>query len=306
MEEIKTKTWCVTINETEDCPLPSPRELRIFFEDICTEYIFQKERGLISGRAHWQCALKLKLRRRKSTILNTIKANLFKPHQWQLEPAYGSWEEASNYCSKIDTRIEGEQVYTNMLTYSGDDVSLLDDNSKFFQWQRIAFDHIFNQDVLLFKKPDDRAIYWFADYVGCSGKSKFTKWICLRNSRAVKVPFGSASQLRSSIIAMGPKKLYILDIPRTIGQDDDMKAIYSLLEDLKNGFVVSSMYGKNAVLMMDPPHVLVFSNQFPEINRMSKDRWLTYGIYPDGDAWFINNRESIYDYEISISGYKDH
>lgn len=297
MEELKTKTWCVTINETDDCPLPDNKELRIFFEEQCTEYVFQKERGLVSGRLHWQCAMKLRVRRRKTTILNSIKVKGFKPHQWQLEPMYGSWEEASAYCLKDDTRVEGELIYTNMLAYGGQDVAFLDKKESHFPWQKELFNIIFNDDVLLFKKPDDRKIYWFTDFGGNTGKSKFTKWICLRNSRAVKVPFGSASQLRSSIISMGPKRVYMLDIPRTIGQDDDMKAIYSLLEDLKNGFVVSSMYGKNAVLLMDPPHVVVFSNQFPEDKRMSADRWVTYGIHKDNTVELCNTRETRLYYE---------
>lgn len=297
MEELKTKTWCVTINETDDCPLPDNKELRIFFEEQCTEYVFQKERGLVSGRLHWQCAMKLRVRRRKTTILNSIKVKGFKPHQWQLEPMYGSWEEASAYCLKDDTRVEGELIYTNMLAYSGQDVAFLDRKEAHYPWQKELFNIVFNDDVLLFKKPHDRKILWFADFGGNTGKSKFTKWICLRNSRAVKVPFGSASQLRSSIISMGPKRMYMLDIPRTIGQDDDMKAIYSLLEDLKNGFVVSSMYGKNAVLLMDPPHVVVFSNQFPEIKRMSSDRWHTCGIHKDLSAELCDTKESRMYYE---------
>lgn len=305
MQETKSKTWCITINETEDCPLPSSKDLITFFENLCSEYVFQKEQGLISGRLHWQCAIKLKLRRRKSTLLNIISANLFTPFQWQIEPCYGTWDEATAYCRKDDTRLPGEYVHSNLITYSGSDVSILDDTNLFFNWQKHVFNSLFNESVYYLKKPDDRQIFWVADFLGCSGKSKFTKWICLRNSTAVKIPFGSASQLRSSIISTGPKKLYILDIPRTIGLDDDMRAIYSLLEDLKNGFVVSSMYGKNSTLMMDPPHVLVFSNKFPDVDKMSRDRWVTLGITPDGDIMNCNTPQWKMFYEATITNSKD-
>jgi hypothetical protein len=34
--------------------------------------------------------------------------------------------------------------------------------------------------------------------------------------------FGTTSQLKSAIISAGPKKVYLIDIPRTIGEGDSI------------------------------------------------------------------------------------
>jgi len=51
-----------------------------------------------------------------------------------------------------------------------------------------------------------------------------------------------------------------------------------MVEDLKNGFLVSAMYGKNQTLMLDPPHIVVISNMECPEKMLSKDRWTRYLI----------------------------
>lgn len=279
MDENKYKTWCVTINETDGCPLPSKEEVIKIFEQISLTYVFQLEKGEETGRLHYQCAIKLKLRRRKSTLINVIRSALLKEHQWQFTPMYGSWEEAFDYCTKADTALE--PPVTNLPYYVGSDIKFLEDVSKRYPWQEYLLGELFASSLSTFKTPDDRKIYWIYDPQGNSGKSKFTKFLVLHNSLCCKVPFGTATQLRSSIISMGVKRLYIVDIPRTLGRDDDINSVITVLEDLKNGFVVSSMYGKNAQLLMDPPHVIVFSNMICPIEKMSSDRWILLTIDKD-------------------------
>lgn len=52
-----------------------------------------------------------------------------------------------------------------------------------------------------------------------------------------------------------------------------MNTMYSVLEKIKGGFITSTMYGKYSSLTMKPPHVVVFSNAFPKLSALSKDRW---------------------------------
>lgn len=292
MEENKHKSWCITINETEGCPLPSSDELVRFFNQYCELYVFQLEKGEQTGRNHYQCAIKLKLRRRKSTLINMVKSALFKDHQWQFSPMYGTWEQAYEYCIKSETALS--QPVTNSVHYVGSDISFLEDSSKRYLWQDYLFNELFESSVSVFKTPDDRKIYWIYDPHGNSGKSKFTKFMVLRNTNCCKVPFGTSTQLRSAIIMAGLKRCYIVDIPRTLGKDDDLNSIISVLEDLKNGFVVSSMYGKNAQILMDPPHVVVFSNIPCPIRKMSSDRWIEVHIDKDKKPTIIGNSYNAY------------
>lgn len=87
------------------------------------------------------------------------------------------------------------------------------------------------------------SIQWIFDPTGCTGKSKFLKWVCVnRPEEVAKVTFGTASQLRSAIISAGSRKCYFLDLPRTSSSDD---SILGVIEDIKNGHIVSNMYGQS-------------------------------------------------------------
>eukprot|EP00481_Brizalina_sp_1-RS-2013_P001407 TRINITY_DN3518_c0_g1_i1.p1 TRINITY_DN3518_c0_g1~~TRINITY_DN3518_c0_g1_i1.p1 ORF type:complete len:107 (+),score=12.12 TRINITY_DN3518_c0_g1_i1:404-724(+) len=72
--------------------------------------------------------------------------------------------------------------------------------------------------------------------------------------------------------------MYIIDIPRTLGEDDSIMSIISVIEHIKDGYMVSSMYGKYQTLTMEPPHVIVFANMPCPRGLMSLDRWDCYNI----------------------------
>jgi hypothetical protein len=116
---------------------------------------------------------------------------------------------------------------------------------------------------------------WIYDKHGNTGKSKFVKWFCMNHSKDVcKLTFGTTSQLRNSMISIGSRKVYFMDIPRTKGSEDSMSSLITLLEDLKNGFISGVMYGKYKSFMMSPPHIVIFSNMKCPTDMMSSDRWV--------------------------------
>jgi len=163
--------------------------------------------------------------------------------------------------------------------YEGKDIRMLDDKSNRFEWQQSLLELVYDETKEEFVKPDDRTITWVVDKNGNTGKSKFVKWICVnRPDEVVKMSFGTASQLRTSLVACGPKICYFIDIPRTIGKEDNINNLITVIEDLKNGHIVSSMYGKFGTLLIDPPHIIILSNQKCPIKLMSKDRWKRYEI----------------------------
>ena len=94
--------------------------------------------------------------------------------------------------------------------------------------------------------------------------------------------FGSSQQLRTSLIAIGPRLLYLIDIPRSPSDDEKIDQMISSIEELKNGHIVSHMYGRYAQLMMDPPHIIIFSNTECPEKLLSKDRWRKFEI-KDGE-----------------------
>ena len=63
--------------------------------------------------------------------------------------------------------------------------------------------------------------------------------------------------------------------------------LFSALEEVKNGWVESPMYGRADELIMEPPHVWVFSNELPNLNHCSLDRWTIWHLRNvNGDLQF--------------------
>ena len=70
----------------------------------------------------------------------------------------------------------------------------------------------------------------------------------------------------------------MVDLPRVRGTDERQQELFSALEEIKNGWIESPMYGKAAELLMEPPHIWIFSNELPNTSFMSQDRWKIYKV----------------------------
>lgn len=273
--ENKYAYWVFTISLTKKGQqLPGEQTMVQVLTRLTEKYYFQLEKATT---LHYQGCCKTRIRKRQQTVLNEFVAELDIPRDMvTISCMQGTWDQAKLYCTKSDTSYG--PVFTNEITYSGADIEVLDDPDRRYPWQQKIINEIIDSDSAVIKTADDRSIIWVEDSKGGSGKSKLTKWCCARYDSIVKISFGTSNQLRSAIIAAGQRKVYFIDVPRTLGSDDSMPSLMSALEDLKNGFVVSAMYGKNESIMLDPPHIIVFSNAACPDNLMSEDRWIKYVI----------------------------
>lgn len=175
------------------------------------------------------------------------------------------------------------------IKYNGDDIKILDNQKNWKPWQIKIFKKFFNIDFS-FKKPEERIIYSVVDVEGQSGKSIFFKWLLVKigEDKIGRITFGTASQLRSSIINMGAKKMYILDLTKTKARDDSEEDLMSILESIADGMLFSPMYGKGASLLIEPSHILIMSNYLLDYELLSMDRWRVYEILPNGDLGIEN------------------
>lgn len=284
-EENKYTYWVFTIQCIKGHQLPGEQTVIKAIASLTEKYVFQLEKAT---SLHYQGCCKTRIRKRKQTLLNEIITTLDIPRSMvTLEPMQGSWEQAKAYCSKSDTSVS--EPFTNEVVYTGSDVKFLEEEEKRFPWQQEVLSILLDKGETSIKVADDRSILWIQDPKGGTGKSKLVKWLCLHHDNIIKISFGTSTQLRASIIAAGPRQLYFVDIPRTLGSDDSVHSLMSALEDLKNGFIVSSMYGKCQTLIMDPPHIVVFSNNDCPVTMMSSDRWIRYVINIDRELIEIND-----------------
>lgn len=205
----------------------------------------------------------------------------------ELEPDEAEYEAQKSYffVTKMSGRFEddlpGQLIITSddVSNYRGEDIQLLDNRTKRYPWQSDVLNFIYDERKEEFIPSDDRTIVWIQDKSGNTGKSKFIKWICVnRPNEVAKITFGTSSQLRSSLISAGPRLCYFIDIPRTKGYEDSLDSIISTMEDLKSGHIVSNFYGKYTQLIMNPPHIIIFSNEDCPKKKLSLDRWKIFKI----------------------------
>lgn len=281
MQQNKYCNWVFTWNSDDEEKLPANDLLYKHLESITETFAFQVEVGEETKRLHIQGCFKLIIRKRKDALLREF-ASVFGQElvlRLRLDKMEGKFEQAVAYCTKEDGRVSDKPFLSpDLYSYSRRDIDRFQNRTTWYPWQNEIFNELFNNSTACITTPHDREIVWITDHVGHSGKSKFCKWICSDCKSAIKIPFGSASQIRSSVIAAGPKQIYFLDVPRTLGDDDSLESVISAIEDIKNGFVTSAMYGKYQHMIFDVPHIVIFSNINCPTGTLSTDRWSKYFI----------------------------
>ena len=157
-----------------------------------------------------------------------------------------------------------------------------------YPWQKSVFDMIVDTE------PDERAIHLIVDPTGNSGKSTLTKGLGYNHGACV-MPLGlTSAQMKSAIVGNGPRSIYVIDLPRN---NRSYVEIFDTIEEIKRGFVISCFHGKLQQLYMSRPHVVCFTNEYPDLTYLSMDMWRIYSISAKGrclvheDKWQILERQ---------------
>ena len=57
---------------------------------------------------------------------------------------------------------------------------------------------------------------------------------------------------------------------------------YRLLEDIKDGQATTSKYDNDNIQFKTPNTVMIFSNKYPNLKKLTKDRWLV--LHPNNNG----------------------
>lgn len=246
------------------------RPLEVWFNDNCKKWVFQLEESK-NGMMHFQCVISLHKKEFSKKVLSSISAYTgIKEDYINISPSLTG---NTSFCYGMKERSRVDGPWSNKMLEENLPVETLAFD-KFFDWQKVVF-HI------AMGKPDDRSIHWFYDTKGNRGKTQLTRMLLANHGKEVGVIpcVGTSNQLVSAIINMGMRKTYILDIPRAKSGgswDDRIADLMLTIESIKNGLLVSAMYGKLNQLLMPHPNVIVFSNY--DLNGLSPDRWKKYDM----------------------------
>ena len=236
-----SKRWGLTLNnysEEEVCAICA------IVKTECRFAVIAKETGE-KGTPHLQGYFEFKIRKRPIGVFNNKRIRFDKKTK--------SRQSNVNYCSK--------------------------EVPPFFVWpspymQEIAQLYDWEKDILsiLGKPVDDRAIYWYWERIGNTGKTTFLKYIYTRYKDCV-ILSGKANDMKNGIVTYYNTKLslpriVLIDIPRSCAQYVSIPGI----EEIKNMFFYSGKY-EGGMVCGPPPHVIVMANIPPNIESMSRDRW---------------------------------
>ena len=129
--------------------------------------------------------------------------------------------------------------------------------------------------------PSERKIYWVIGERGNEGKTFIQKYIhklfgsrrVLKselNSRKVDIAYALSQE------SFTCKDIFLFNLLRS-----DYIASYGVLENIKDGYLLSSKYRSKPLKIKTPNTVIVFSNSHPEKSQLSSDRWKVYKIQSD-------------------------
>lgn len=126
------------------------------------------------------------------------------------------------------------------------------------------------QCVSAYKAQNERQILVIVDDKGNHGKSYLAKHMHVTRMGRYAPVLETAQDLIAYAMAC-PSNGYIFDLPRSESVKDK-KAIWSAIETIKNGHLYDKRYHYQE-MWIDPPKILVFTNEYPPVERLSSDRW---------------------------------
>ncbi|QMW68665.1 replication-associated protein [Crucivirus-119] len=256
-------------------------EVGKLLQSIAKKFVFQLEKGEETGYVHFQIRASLHKKVTKFGLIKLIQDILkcdIKDVPQFIEPSLVDVHNKKNfnYVLKEQTKLDGpwtdatfaleREVYIPR-QYKG----IID---KLYPYQKVIFD---SGDVF-----DDRIINVIVDFEGNNGKSTIAS-ICELYGKGMDVPpLNDMKEIIQMIcdecMASGnrsPSPL-LLDMPRAMNKEK-LYGFYSALEQIKKGKLYDPRHSYKK-FWIDSPQIWVFTNNIPNIEFLSKDRWRFWSI----------------------------
>lgn len=241
--------WCFTWNNPGLAP-----GFREKLMKICKKFVYQREIGE-EGTEHFQGACWMK----KKCRLSTLKSIDVAIH-WE---AMRNEEASIDYCQKSETST-GEIVKYGF-------PAEIETLTELRCWQDELYD-------ILSYKPDSRKIYWIIDRDGNAGKTEFVRYYAIKHGKeAICANAGNGKDVANLLKNfaetndIGTFRVFLYNMAR------DSRISYNMLECMKDGMMTNTKYEANT-LIFNRPHVVVMSNEEPDEDKLSSDRWIIYEI----------------------------
>lgn len=294
----RVKHWCFTLNHWTDGEysriFPSDASGSRGLASVLEYAVVGKETGTI-GTPHLQGFVSFAQRAR----LSTVRRLLPRAH-WEVARSISA---AIEYCKKDGNFLEvgtpppdrGQgkrsdlEAFKNAVTNGVRDRKQLREEHSLVcaQYPRFVEAYLLDQqsppaledhplrpwqqrlvDISL-EPPDARCIHFIVDTEGNSGKSWLASYFEVKVAKHVQVMKpGKLADMAYEY--REDTEVFILDCPRS-KQGDFIQ--YDFLESLKDGRLFSPKY-ESRMKRFSPPHVFVFMNEQPDMEKLSEDRYI--------------------------------
>lgn len=257
--------WCFTWFYEND------GDLEILFkvlQGIADRYIVGEEICPTTGKKHAQGFMALKEKARFEALIKVVTP------AWHVTPCKGSEAQNVKYCTK-----EGKYHKWGFKV----DVEVI---TELRPWQQTVID--------ILKQPvDKRAIHWFYDKDGKKGKSELFIYL-IKHFKCIALTGGKKADIinvvfnQKEVIEKIKDNIFAIDVPRS----DHNAVSYQALEEIKNGCIINTKY-EGGSFIFNKPHIIVFSNFYPQKEKLSSDRWRIYHINKNMTATLVDHDVSI-------------
>lgn len=242
------------------------------------DFMGQVETGTETSIPHYQLAIKANSLCTKKKVLEALEKEIEGHINVQIQ---FNLDDMKNYCSK-ETNFISEQ-YSGKIYKHQWQMDFLDRKPQLkevlnnpYIWQK------FVRNELLSKVPDDRTVDWIIDPVGNTGKSSFARaYVSEVPTEGILMKIDNLDRMELTLIKKienyrmkyykDPKVIFF-DFPRASDPSKIISAT-ALMEDAKSGHLETTFGGKHKEIEISDVHIVVLSNNAPDLSVLSVDRW---------------------------------
>lgn len=233
-----SKNWFLTWNNYPEEQVAPFIEL---CRGLCEKFVVEREIGE-SGTPHLQGKMTLKKKGRPIELFNCISNKI----HWEKSAVWKGHE----YCAKDSLTTD---IDVN-IWFGGFEPVLA---PKIWGWQQDLVDRIPNMQ--------ERKIYWYWEPDGKVGKTDLCRYLVIKHKALVVG--GKATDMKCAIASLKEKpRIILVNIVR------DGTVSYGGLEAVSDGLFFSPKY-ESGMVIFNKPKIIVFSNEEPDTERWSKDRY---------------------------------
>lgn len=302
----RAKHWCFTLNNPTEDEYRNLRQLYSGGSGGVTYICLGRETG-DSGTPHIQGFVSFGTRKRFHSVKTALGDRV------HLEVARGTPKQASDYCKKDGNFTELGTIPTGQGKRSDIDhfktwvFEYYTDHNRRPTEREIAIEHsslwmryperiMSLRDMLLPPQRlvsgtlndwqqdvydeisegtwDDRQIRFICDPDGGKGKSWFCRYV--KTNMPEKTQLLSIGKRDDIAYCIDPScSIFLFNVPR--GQMEFLR--YEILEMMKDRVVFSPKYNSSTKYLEVTPYVAVFSNEMPDMNKMTSDRYNVTHLY---------------------------